>query len=175
MTVVERVVGEITILDVEGRVPIESPDRPVRVTVRGLLRQGRKQFVLNLAGVRRPASRTKARQLLEKLGLGARMDFAPDSLSAGEKQRVALARALANGPAIILADEPTGSLDSRAGQQVIELLRNAALEAAHAVLIVSHDLRIQRYADRVFRMEDGRLADGPFTGAWDGPGQAARA
>lgn len=126
------------------------------------------ELVLNLAGTHRPQSRDTARRLLEGLGLGARLEFLPVQLSAGEKQRVALARALANEPPVILADEPTGSLDSRAGQHVAELLRDAARDGRHAVLVVSHDLRIRRYAHHVFHMEDGRLTDGPFVGEWDG-------
>jgi len=115
------------------------------------------ELVLNLAGGRRPASRDRARELINALGLAARADFQPRALSAGEKQRVAIARALANDPPLLLADEPTGSLDSRAGQQVIELLQNAAHAHRRAVLVVSHDQRIKRYADCVYEMEDGRI------------------
>jgi putative ABC transport system ATP-binding protein len=115
------------------------------------------ELPLNLAGVGRPESQRRAMELLEELGLGDRLHFRPRSLSGGEKQRVAIARALANHPPLLLADEPTGSLDSRAGLQVIELLHAAARERGKAVLVVSHDLRIRSYADRVFTMEDGVL------------------
>ncbi len=115
------------------------------------------ELALNLGGTLRPASRARAVELLDGFGLRARLEFAPAKLSAGEKQRVAIARALANDPPLILADEPTGSLDSRAGQHVIEVLQTAAREHGRAVLIVSHDARITRFADHVFEMEDGRL------------------
>jgi putative ABC transport system ATP-binding protein len=116
------------------------------------------ELALNIAGVMRPGSRMRAVQLLEQFGLGARLGFRPAKLSAGEKQRVAIARALANDPPLILADEPTGSLDSRSGHRVIETLRDAAHLHGRAVLIVSHDPRIRGYADHVFEMEDGRLS-----------------
>lgn len=112
---------------------------------------------LNLAGLRRPRSRERARQLLEEVGLAARADFLPRALSAGERQRAAVARALALKPDLLLADEPTGSLDSVAGARVLDLLVRAAREREAAVLIVSHDPAIRPRADRVMRMEDGRL------------------
>ncbi|HUR81421.1 MAG TPA: ABC transporter ATP-binding protein [Thermoanaerobaculia bacterium] len=80
------------------------------------------------------------------------------ALSGGEKQRVAIARALANDPAVVLADEPTGSLDSAAGEAAIALLHEAARKDGRAVVIVSHDTRIAAHADRVVRMVDGRLS-----------------
>ncbi len=115
------------------------------------------ELALNIAGTSRPGSHARAVQLLEQFGLGSRLGFRPAKLSAGEKQRVAIARALANDPPLILADEPTGSLDSRSGQRVIEALRDAAHLHDRAVLIVSHDPRIRGYADRIYEMEDGRL------------------
>lgn len=115
------------------------------------------ELVLNLSGLRRPASAQRARELLERLGLGARMRLRAGVLSAGEKQRVAIARALANDPPLLLADEPTGSLDSSSGLAVIELLHAAGRGGERAVLVVSHDLRILRYADTAMTMEDGRL------------------
>ena len=115
------------------------------------------ELPLNLSGIYRPRSTIRARQLLERLGLGARIRFASRALSGGEKQRLAIARAFANDPPLILADEPTGSLDSRAGRQVIELLRSAAREQGKAVLVVSHDQRIGRYANQILQMEDGRI------------------
>lgn len=118
------------------------------------------ELVLNLAGSRRPHSREQAKELLEELGLFHRADFFPNALSAGEKQRVAIARALANDPNLLLADEPTGSLDSRAGQAAIELLCDAAERRNKTVIIVSHDVRIQGFADRVLRMEDGQVHEG---------------
>jgi putative ABC transport system ATP-binding protein len=119
------------------------------------------EMPLNLAGHVRPASYRRASELLTDLGLGDRLRFSPRSLSGGEKQRVAIARAFANDPPLILADEPTGSLDSRAGQQVIEILHAAASNRGKAVLVVSHDPRIRRFADRAFAMEDGVLSETP--------------
>jgi putative ABC transport system ATP-binding protein len=115
------------------------------------------ELPLNLAGTLRPASRDRAIGLLQRLSLSDRLDAFPQTMSAGEKQRVAIARAFANDPTLLLADEPTGSLDSRAGQHVIEILQAAARVHGRAVLIVSHDHRIQRYADHLLEMEDGEL------------------
>lgn len=117
------------------------------------------EIVLNLAGVRRPDSRNRARTILEELYIAHRERFLPQALSGGEKQRAAIARALANDPPLLLADEPTGSLDSHAGQTVIELLCDTARLKDKSVIIVSHDARIQHYADRVLHMEDGHLSD----------------
>ncbi len=115
------------------------------------------ELPLNLAGIRRPASRERARELAAKLGLTHRLGFRPRALSGGEQQRVAIARALANDPELLLADEPTGSLDSQAGQRTIELLHAAAVQDGKAVLVVSHDTRICQYADTMVRMQDGRI------------------
>lgn len=112
---------------------------------------------LNLAGVRRPESSERARALLDRLGLALRADFLPDALSAGEKQRVAIARAVALDPPLVLADEPTATLDSAAGAAAIDLLRAATRERGAGVVIASHDERIADRADRVLRMEDGRI------------------
>lgn len=116
------------------------------------------ELPLNLAGVRRPASRQRAIALAVQLGLGSRLDAKPRTLSGGEQQRVAIARALANDPPLLLADEPTGSLDSTTGQDVIRLLHDAATKDGRAVLVVSHDARLIDYADTIARMQDGRLA-----------------
>ncbi len=117
------------------------------------------ELVLNLAGIRRPESRKRARSILEEFNIAHRERFLPHALSGGEKQRVAIARALANDPPLLLADEPTGSLDSSAGQAVIQLLCDAARQRGKTVLIVSHDPRIQQYADTLLAMEDGRLLE----------------
>jgi len=103
------------------------------------------------------ASGDRARELLEALGLGRRLNSLPRELSDGEKQRVAIARALVKNPLLVLADEPTANLDARRGHEVMELLRQKALEADKAVIIVSHDHRIGDIADRVILLEDGRL------------------
>jgi putative ABC transport system ATP-binding protein len=99
----------------------------------------------------------RAKEVLSTLGLGQRLNSLPKHLSDGEKQRVAIARALAKDPALMLADEPTANLDAKRGHEVMELLRQKALETNKAVVIVSHDHRIRDIADRVVRLEDGRL------------------
>ena len=99
----------------------------------------------------------RAKGMLSMLGLHHRFHSLPKHLSDGEKQRVAIARALAKDPALMLADEPTANLDAKRGHEVAELLRQKALEMNKAVIIVSHDLRIQEVADRIFWLEDGRL------------------
>jgi putative ABC transport system ATP-binding protein len=119
------------------------------------------RVALQLKGSRQALK--KARELLESVGLGHRWNFLPRDLSGGEKQRVAICRALAGSPPIVLADEPTGELDSRSGRAVIEILKGAAVKENRAVVIVSHDLRIVEFADEVFFIEDGRL--GPYTPA----------
>ncbi len=99
----------------------------------------------------------QAREILEKLHLGNRMNNLPRDLSGGEKQRVAAARALANQPEIILADEPTANLDSKTGHEVMQLLCQTACSEGRAVIIVSHDSRLRDVAKRVITIEDGRL------------------
>jgi len=115
------------------------------------------ELPLVLAGIRRPVSRDRAAAALEELKMSHRANFYPNVLSGGEKQRVAIARALVNDPAVILADEPTGSLDSNAGQATVQLLREASRKRGKTVIIVSHDERIRHFADRVISMEDGRV------------------
>jgi len=100
-----------------------------------------------------------ARQLLETLGLGDKLHLKPKELSGGEKQRVAIARALLANPKILLADEPTASLDSSAGRQICEILRGLAEEKQHTVVVVSHDPRWTHFAHRTVVLEDGRLVD----------------
>ncbi|MFA5834760.1 MAG: ABC transporter ATP-binding protein [Bacteroidota bacterium] len=95
--------------------------------------------------------------LMDEVEISHRANFYPQQLSGGEKQRTAIARALVNNPAIILADEPTGSLDSSSGKIIIRLLRELSKERNTTVIIVSHDERIYSYADRVLRMEDGAI------------------
>ena len=93
---------------------------------------------------------------LERVGLAGRASHRPDQLSGGEQQRVAVARALVTKPAVVLADEPTGSLDSLAGEDVLRLLR-AAADDGHAVLLITHDAPAAAYADRVVRLRDGAV------------------
>ncbi len=116
-------------------------------------------LVMNLAGRRDAGVERDSRRLLERLGLGERLDHVPADLSGGEKQRVAVARALANDPPLILADEPTGNLDSRSGREVMAMMTELAREREKAVVIVTHDNRIMGMADRVLWLEDGRLLE----------------
>jgi putative ABC transport system ATP-binding protein len=115
------------------------------------------ELPLNVAGVLRPESRARALALAGRLRLQDRLAFRPPALSGGEKQRVAIARALANDPALILADEPTGSLDARAGEDVIALLHAEAVKHGRAVVVASHDPRIGPYAEQIVRMDYGRI------------------
>jgi putative ABC transport system ATP-binding protein len=101
----------------------------------------------------------RADEVLDLLGLHNKKHLRPAELSGGEKQRVAIGRALIKRPRIIFADEPTSALDWAHGEQVIELLRNAAHDQGATVLCVAHDARVIPYADRVFNLEDGRLQD----------------
>ena len=96
-------------------------------------------------------------QLLELIGLSGRRDHRPDQLSGGEQQRVAVARALITNPAILLADEPTGNLDSKTGKEIMELLRQSCEEFKQTVVVVSHDPRAAAYADRVVFLQDGNI------------------
>jgi putative ABC transport system ATP-binding protein len=100
----------------------------------------------------------QARQLLERVGLGHRMSHRPPQLSVGEQQRVAVARALANGPQLILADEPTGNLDSQTRETIIGLLRRLAHSADTTIVVVTHDASLASQADTTFHLQDGRLA-----------------
>jgi len=101
--------------------------------------------------------RRRARALLERIGLGQRLDHRPRELSGGEQQRVAIARALANDPPLILADEPTGNLDSKTGQVIYELLKTIAAE--RTVVVVTHAEVLAQMADRVIHIKDGKLED----------------
>ncbi|HXV43786.1 MAG TPA: ATP-binding cassette domain-containing protein, partial [Anaerolineae bacterium] len=114
-------------------------------------------IVAQLADASRTTSRQRAKQLLEQLGLGHRLNFRPEKLSGGEKQRVAIARALVNQPDFILADEPTANLDSHHGHETMRLLRRIAKEENHGIIIVSHDQRLKNIADLVLWLEDGQL------------------
>src|ERR1700689_2216726 len=97
--------------------------------------------------------------LLERLGLGERLDHRAETLSMGERQRVMIARALSTEPSLLLADEPTGSLDSQRSREVLELLRELCPERNVAAVLVSHDPLTAGYGDRVFALRDGKLAD----------------
>ncbi|MFN2504538.1 MAG: ABC transporter ATP-binding protein [Acidimicrobiales bacterium] len=115
------------------------------------------RLVLEAAGQSRSKADATARDLLGELGLEDRVDARPATLSGGEKQRVAVARALANRPPLILADEPTGNLDSKSGAAVMGLLDAAVRDRGTSVLCVTHDNRVRDVADRILWIEDGGL------------------
>jgi putative ABC transport system ATP-binding protein len=125
-------------------------------------------LALNLKGISGQKARRRASELLEGVGLGDKSSTYPANLSGGQKQRVAIARALAVEPEILLADEPTASLDSRSGRTVLEMLRNLAHSEKRAVVIVTHDSRAMEFADRIVRIQDGRVAAAGAEGP-DGP------
>lgn len=104
-------------------------------------------------------ARQRSEEILSLLGLGKKMHLHPAELSGGEKQRVAIGRALVKNPTFLFADEPTSALDWTHGEQVIELLRNAAHERGATVLVVAHDARIVPFVDRVFYLEDGSFRE----------------
>ncbi|MCS6818253.1 MAG: ABC transporter ATP-binding protein [Blastocatellia bacterium] len=115
------------------------------------------ELALNLKGINGRMARQRAVELLARVGLSDRLHFLPRDLSGGEKQRVALARALAGDPPIILADEPTGMLDSRTGRQIVEILADLARNEGRLVFMVTHDQRVRDLADEVLYMEDGSI------------------
>ncbi|HEV3212466.1 MAG TPA: ABC transporter ATP-binding protein [Acidimicrobiales bacterium] len=112
-----------------------------------------------IAGRRRKAAETRARDLLDLLGIGDKVAAMPGVLSGGQRQRLAIARALANEPTLLLADEPTGALDSAGGQEVIELLSRLHT-GGQTILLVTHDPGVAAAAGTVVRMRDGRILDG---------------
>ncbi len=118
---------------------------------------------LREAGKRvRSDAQARARELLERVGLGDKAHRRPPELSGGERQRVAVARALVNDPQIVLADEPTGSLDSKNERQVLDLLRELQAERGVTLILVTHDPRVAQRADRVLEIFDGRIVAGAY-------------
>jgi putative ABC transport system ATP-binding protein len=116
--------------------------------------------VLKLLGsMRWRDARREITPLLERLGLGGRLEHRAETLSMGERQRVMIARALSTGPRLLLADEPTGSLDTQRGHEVLELLRGLCRERGVAIVLVSHDPMAAAFADRVFALRDGVLSE----------------
>jgi putative ABC transport system ATP-binding protein len=111
-----------------------------------------------IAGVKRKPAETRARDLLDLLGLGDKARQAPATLSGGQRQRLAIARALANEPTLVLADEPTGALDSEGGEEVLELFRRLH-SGGQTILLVTHDQPVADAAERIVRMKDGRVVD----------------
>ncbi|MGI9478885.1 MAG: ABC transporter ATP-binding protein [Hyphomicrobiaceae bacterium] len=117
------------------------------------------RLALDVRGEKYADTVIKAETALREVGLAHRLRSFPGSMSGGEQQRVAVARALASRPSIILADEPTAALDSENGQAVMELLADIAKDESRAVLAVTHDPRTHAYADRIIRIEDGKIID----------------
>lgn len=112
---------------------------------------------LLLAGARRQEARAKAGEWLERFGVRGQEELRPGEMSGGQAQRAALARALVTGPSVVFADEPTGALDSLAGEQVMTALTHTARESGTAVLLITHDAQVAAYADREVRLADGTV------------------
>jgi putative ABC transport system ATP-binding protein len=128
-----------------------------------------------IAGSKRRMAETRARDLLDLLGIGDNAAAAPGVLSGGQRQRLAIARALANEPTLLLADEPTGALDSDGGQEVIELLSRLH-GGGQTIVLVTHDAQVAGAAGRIVRMLDGRIVAVPEAGQPDrGPAVSAPA
>ena len=117
------------------------------------------ELPLVTSGAKRKMSRDRALELLRRVGLQDRTDHLPDELSGGEQQRVAIARALANHPRIVLADEPTGDLDTQTGSEVVRLMHNIAKQEGSSVVVVTHDPVVAEKADRLVEMRDGRIIE----------------
>ncbi len=117
-------------------------------------------FPLSLVGIKGDVAESRVMELLEYMEIAERADYLPALLSGGEQQRVAIARALANNPRLIMADEPTASLDTVRGKKVMELLKKIAKENQSAVIAVTHDVRMIEGFDHVFQLKDGHLDQG---------------
>jgi putative ABC transport system ATP-binding protein len=119
-------------------------------------------LAMEISGKKGPQVRAQAERILENLGLSEKRHLKPDELSGGEKQRVAIARVLMREPKIILADEPTASLDSQAGERITRILRDIAEEQQRTVVMVSHDEWLARFAKKVVGMHDGKVVEPPI-------------
>lgn len=120
---------------------------------------GNVELALLFAGVGKEQRALRSREALEAVGLTERMDHRPTELSGGEQQRVAIARALINQPSLMLADEPTGNLDTQSGKEIMELLHTMNKRYCQTSIVVTHDAEVAQHADRVLHIRDGRLAD----------------
>jgi putative ABC transport system ATP-binding protein len=127
--------------------------------IRGLTALENVCVPMTLRGVAARAARLRAVGLLEAVGLGKRIDAHPRTLSAGQCQRVAIARALANDPELVLADEPTASLDAKNGQEIMQLLRRLVAQGGKTAVVVTHDPRIFSFADQIHWLENGRIVE----------------
>ncbi|MFQ6129216.1 MAG: ABC transporter ATP-binding protein [Candidatus Hadarchaeaceae archaeon] len=115
------------------------------------------ELSLSIAGLSNSEQRDRAGKLLELVGLGTRLNHRPSQLSAGEKQRVAIARALANNPELVLADEPTGNLDTKIGNEIVNLMRGLNRKFNKTFIIVTHDEEVARVTDRIIQLKDGKV------------------
>lgn len=116
------------------------------------------EYALNVKGIGGQEAEREAERVLRQVGLADRLHFLPRDLSGGQKQRVAIARALAGSPRVLLADEPTANLDTAVGAQILELFREVAKRDEKGLVIVTHDPKVRKVADRVVAIRDGRLA-----------------
>ena len=123
-------------------------------------------FSLELSGIPSAESEERAKSALERVGLGDRMDFIPDQLSGGQQQRVAVARAISGSRPLILADEPTGNLDVKSGEEVIKLFQDLCANDGLSVLMVTHDPLLASMADRMLLLKDGVTAASDIRSAW---------
>ena len=123
-------------------------------------------FSLELSGISSSEAEERARVALDRVGLGDRMDFVPDQLSGGQQQRVAVARASSGSRPLILADEPTGNLDVKSGQEVIQLFQDLCANDGLSVLMVTHDPLLASMADRMLLLKDGVTAASDIRSAW---------
>ncbi|MCD4767794.1 MAG: ABC transporter ATP-binding protein [Methanosarcinales archaeon] len=114
---------------------------------------------LLISGIKSSQAREVARRVLDEVGLGDRIEHRPNQLSGGQNQRVAIARALVNKPSIVIGDEPTGNLDSKASENIYELLRKLNREHNQTFILVTHDERMAAKTDRIIRLVDGRIAE----------------
>lgn len=114
---------------------------------------------LLIRGMSRREATEKAREILESIGLGDRMDHKPNELSGGQQQRVAIARALVTKPALLLADEPTGALDSNTGKEILQLFKELN-EIGNTIIMITHDTNVANYSKRVLYLDDGVLTEG---------------
>jgi len=127
--------------------------------IQALTAQQNVELPMIFLGVKKSARSERARALLVKVGLGERIAHRPNELSGGERQRVAIARALANDPEILLADEPTGNLDSETGATILELLKRLSVEEGKTMILITHDPDAAAIAHRIVRLRDGRVVE----------------